>query len=348
MDPSTVFPIEVLQKVFEHCLLDWPSVDHAQCFIRGPSQSLDLSDGLWVLGRVNSAWRCATLSSNTLWSTVRITFSWLPLYQGQFWAIRRPPFSHGSNTASKILTEILHRSGSAPLSITLSLPLEIPRKEIFSDSVSSSLFALLSAQRYRWQSMELTAPQPIWRDFAQTSPSRLQALRSLRATVQNENFISPIISVCASVVDLTICAFYGDHTALPHIPTRMPFLQHLNIRSTHGYVLDAITAPCLQSLVLRLRTWGFLNSMSPMFRSRFIDFAQRSRCSNSLTALHFFGSNLNCRELVIILSSTSSDDASVPLLLPNLHALSFDSPDTLWVADVDFIFDMVEFRFLGG
>ncbi|KAK0227522.1 hypothetical protein IW262DRAFT_539420 [Armillaria fumosa] len=260
----------------------------------------------------------------------------------------RPHFSLYSKKPRKILTEILHRPGSAPLSIALiSLPIEPPREETLSDSVSGSLFARLSAQSHRWQSMELTAHDMIWEDFVEISPSRLQALRSLRATVQSGSFLFQIIGVCTSVVDLMICVTDGESRAdLPPIPVRMPFLQHLDIRSFQSNVLEAITAPCLQSL--RLQTSGSQNSM-PSFRSDFVDFVQRSRCSNSLTALDLSGSSCDYRELVAMLSHTSSGDASVPLLLPNLHTLSFDwdGPDVLCAEDLNLILDMVESRVAG-
>ncbi|KAK0472667.1 hypothetical protein IW261DRAFT_737006 [Armillaria novae-zelandiae] len=282
-DPSTVLPIELLQKIFKHYLLDWPNADVAAPLFNnptinfqplkqqplfenrqtlryltpGPVQSLDLSYGLWVLGKVNRAWRNATLSSETLWSTVRITFSSQPQwFQDLVWdrAIRKISFSPDSNIPSKILTEILSRSGSAPLSITLSLPVEMPREEILADAVSRSLFVLLSEQSHRWQWMELTVPTMIWEDFVQISPSRLETLRRLHATVQGGPFLFQIIGVCTSVVDLKISVtHWKSHTALPPIPIMMPFLQYLDIGSSQCDVLKAITAPSLKSLRLQTR-----------------------------------------------------------------------------------------------
>ncbi|KAK0471318.1 hypothetical protein IW261DRAFT_1425297 [Armillaria novae-zelandiae] len=57
----------------------------------------------------------------------------------------------------------------------------------------------------------------------------------------------------------------------------------------------------------------------------------------------FSGSSRDCRELITIHSHASSGDASVPLLLPNLHKLSFNDPNLLCAADVNLILDMVEF-----
>ncbi|KAK0471320.1 hypothetical protein IW261DRAFT_1572189 [Armillaria novae-zelandiae] len=368
-DPSTVLPIELLQKIFKHYLLDWPNADVAaplfnnplkqqplfenrQTQVRyltpGPVQSLDLSYGLWVLGKVNRAWRNATLSSETLWSTVRITFSSQPQwFQDLVWdrAIRKISFSPDSNIPSKILTEILSRSGSAPLSITLSLPVEMPREEILADAVSRSLFVLLSEQSHRWQWMELTVPTMIWEDFVQISPSRLETLRRLHATVQGGPFLFQIIGVCTSVVDLKISVtHWKSHTALPPIPIMMPFLQYLDIGSSQCDVLKAITAPSLKSL--RLQTRGYQSGM-PSFCSGFVDFIQRSSCSNSVVALDLSGGTCSCREVIEILSRTPSGDTSSPSLLPNLGTLLFDGMLALGRADLDLFLDMVEFRIAG-
>ncbi|KAK0432195.1 hypothetical protein EV421DRAFT_2040832 [Armillaria borealis] len=369
MDPSAVLPVELLQKIFQHYLSDrldpegpfpvnpfrgqkpYGYRQTIKYFTPSLAQALDLSDGLWVLGKVNSAWRSATLSSQTLWSTVLITLSsrpqWSPVLIMDR-AIRRLPFSSNSNIPSEILTEILHRSGNTPLSIALLFPIEVAREEVLSDSVSKSLFAQLSAQSHRWQSMELTAPAMIWEDFVQISPSRIEALRSLHATVSSGSFLFQIVGVCSCVVDLTIYVLNAasngmDHPALPPIPVRMPFLQHLHIRSRRVDVLEAITAPCLQSLTLKVLVYG---PDRPSFRSGFVDFIQRSHCSNSLTVL-----DLSCTcdygDLVAMLSHTSSRYTSIPSLLPNLHTLLFEAPGVLQAADVNLILDMVESRIAG-
>ncbi len=65
MDPSSRLPLELLQKVFQHYLSDRET----------PVQSFDHSDGLWVIGKVNSTWRRATLSNASFWSAIHATFA---------------------------------------------------------------------------------------------------------------------------------------------------------------------------------------------------------------------------------------------------------------------------------
>ncbi|KAK0439990.1 uncharacterized protein EV420DRAFT_1582695 [Desarmillaria tabescens] len=289
MDPSTVLPVE----------------------------SFDLSDGPWVLGRVNSAWRSVTVSSKFLWSTIVILdIPWLV------------------------------RSGDAPLSITLSVHIKIAHHQRLSDSASRSLFSLLSTQSHRWQSMNLKAHTSIWEDFMQISHS---PLHSLHAIVPDDSTLLQIPRICPNVVDLTLrvpkLANYRAFTVSPaHV--EMPFLQHLDIKSHHIDFLEAITATRLRSL--RFENFsGHSRSCSPLLR-----FIERSQCSNSLTELDLFWS-CDCRDLVAMLSRassppyTNSNQRIVPSVLPNLRTLSFLNPEILCDTDVNLILDMVESRIVG-
>ncbi|KAK0229389.1 hypothetical protein EDD85DRAFT_852976, partial [Armillaria nabsnona] len=361
MDPSTVLPVELLQMIFQYYLsnrektspLTLPNpfrgqrpCGHSQTIGLNltPSvvQSFDLSDGLWVLGRVNSAWRKATLSSKMLWSTVLITDHFkLGIYSRS-----------NSNIPIEILTEILHRSGDAPLHISLSFPIGVGREKILSDSASRSLFRLLSAQSHRWQWMNLTGPAVIWEDFAQIPPSRLEMLRSLRAIVPSASFLVQIVGVCLSVVDLMISSPYSNvHYALPPVHIGMPSLRYLDISSPYINILEAIVTPYLQSL--ELRGYAHQSSMRS-FRSVFTEFIQRSNCSNSLTTLNLYRT-CNCRDLVAMFSRTSSGprytdlnrSKSIPSLLPNLYILSYRDPGLLQATDVYLILDMIESRIAG-
>ncbi|SJK96887.1 uncharacterized protein ARMOST_00135 [Armillaria ostoyae] len=352
MDPSTVLPVELLQKIFQHYLSDRektspltspnPFQGQRPCGHWQTLQSFDLSDGLWVLGRVNSAWRKVTLSSKMLWSTVLITdYANLRIYSPS-----------DSNILIEILTEILHRSGDAPLHISLSFPIKVGREKILSDSASRSLFALLSAQSHRWQWMDLKAPAMIWEDFARIPPSRLGMLRSLRTIVPSASFLVQIVGACLSVVDLMMYSPYlNDHYTLPPVHIGMPSLRYLVISSRHINVLEAIAAPYLQSL--ELRGYAYQPSMLS-YHSVFTEFIQRSKCSNSLTTLNLYRT-CDCRDFIAMFSRTPSTprytdwnrSKSVPSLLPNLHTLSYRDPRTLQAADVNLILDMIESRIAG-
>ncbi len=280
--------------------------------------SFDLSDGLWVLGRVNSAWRKATLSSKMLWSTVLITdHVKLGIYSRS-----------NSKIPIEILTEILHRSGDAPLHISLSFPINVGREKMLSDSASISLFTLLSAQSHRWQWMNLTAPAVIWKISRRYFLPASRCYEVFAQIVPSASFLVQIVGVCLSVVDLMISSPYSNkHYALPPVHIGMPSLRYLDISSPYINVLEAIAAPYLQSLGLR----GYARRSTMLsFRSVFIEFIQRSNCSNSLTTLNLYRT-CDCRDLIAVFSCTSSiprytdlnRSKAVPSLLPNLHTLSY-------------------------
>ncbi|KAK0213865.1 hypothetical protein EDD85DRAFT_1029703, partial [Armillaria nabsnona] len=139
MDPSSVLPVELVSKIFCHYLTDRDI----------PVQSFDFSDGLWVLGKVSSVWRSTAYSSQSLWSTITITETLptcdsrkntLPL-SGSSLVSRKK----ASEARNQILTEILSRSGSYPLSLCISFPICIQDHEDI-PIADQPLCAILAAQ----------------------------------------------------------------------------------------------------------------------------------------------------------------------------------------------------------
>ncbi|KAK0241025.1 hypothetical protein EDD85DRAFT_817361 [Armillaria nabsnona] len=307
MDFSSRLPLELLQKVFRHYLSDRTI----------PVQSFDHSDGLWVLGQVNSTWRCAALSDASFWSSIKVTFTHphdrLPVASFSTNATNllapRPAASFdgkqenggiymvtASNGVVESLAHILSRSRVTPLSLSLYFPIERSARTI--PSTWRTFFSLLTAESNRIQSLKLAAPTAIWEDFSRIPPTRLPLLRKLHATFENGSVLIPVISCSPSIISLKIGLHY-DTPDISHFDgnsVRMPQLHRLAIRAPS--FLDSITAPNLNSLSL-------VDSTVPIppprpLSLRLGDFLHRSECV--LTAFEFFWRG-TLDELFIILSS---------------------------------------------
>ncbi|KAK0207475.1 hypothetical protein IW262DRAFT_534147 [Armillaria fumosa] len=366
MDFSSCLPLELLQKVFRHYLSDR----------KIPVQSFDHSDGLWVLGQVNSTWRCATLSDSTLWSSINGRFA--------------HPHDHPSNTTDlpvtrlmppprfnkkdddiyicsvsdgvvEALTCILSRSRLTPLSLSLHFPISVPPKTI--PSTWRTFCSLLFTQSNRFQTFFLTAPTAIWEEFSRIPPARLPLLRELHAILENCSMVVPVTSCCPSLIGLEIEAHYTatDNTYFDGSHVQMAQLRDLKLRAP--FVLECITAPNLYSLTLMESI--YMNSRRSLFL-RLGDFLHRSNCA--LTALDFFGYDTLDKLLTILSSIPTLESLSclcdlnmtfyerMSLILPKLRILSLHPTTStrlfrgVFVSHADAIplIDMVESRLAGG
>ncbi|PBK58611.1 hypothetical protein ARMSODRAFT_967595, partial [Armillaria solidipes] len=139
MDPSSDLPVELLSKIFRHYLTDHDI----------PVQSFNFSDGLWVLGKVSSAWRSTVNSSQSLWSTITITEAFpthdfqkdtLPLSDRSLVSQK-----NASKIRKEILTQVLRHSRGCPLTISISFPLSMRRGENIPTSDYQPLCTILTA-----------------------------------------------------------------------------------------------------------------------------------------------------------------------------------------------------------
>ncbi len=190
MDPSSVLPVELLSKIFHHYLTDREI----------PVQSFDFSDGLWVLGKVSSAWRSTANSSKSLWSTITITKA----FPTRDTRKDIPPLSNprvlsrknATERRKQILTEILSRSGDYPLIISISFPLYMQHREVVPTSDYWPLCTILAAHSHRWQAMELEGHPYLLNDFIFTPSFRLQSLRKLHAIVRDKAVLGQVARLC--------------------------------------------------------------------------------------------------------------------------------------------------------
>ncbi|KAK0454201.1 uncharacterized protein EV420DRAFT_605069 [Desarmillaria tabescens] len=224
MDPTFVLPLEIIHKIFHHYLKD----------CKYPVQSLDFSDGPWVLEKVSSAWRNAALISQSLWSSINIIIiepedplhnadlestrlgSGMPRSDGEI----LPPTGEASSddgeedkedplfvvlndTTNRIVTEILHRSGNSPLDVTILFPIilgTVPQSWI-------QFFSLIPTSSFRWKALDLEAPDELWEHFvgAASVPASYPTLRDMRALLERQSAIlTRIVRVCSNVEGLEL------------------------------------------------------------------------------------------------------------------------------------------------
>ncbi|KAK0431025.1 hypothetical protein EV421DRAFT_1855580 [Armillaria borealis] len=372
MDPSSRLPSELLQKVFQHYLSDRET----------PVQSFDHSDGLWVIGQVNSTWRNATLSNASFWSTIHATFAYPPdpatdSSDRDASRLSRPVDlaaifngeeindSHYNGIRSVVLTNnviqslgcILSRSRDIPLSVYTRFPIQTPQNTI--PQTWRTFFSLLTAESSRVQCLDLIVPTPIWDDLAVILPSRFQILQKLHATIESGPEFTPVISCCPTLLDLAIRTVHrssasriNDATRVNYSSIPMPHLHRLELVYASSF-LHSMHAQNLKSLTLICNyIEAYLSHASPL-----ADFLHRSKCA--LTNLDLIPTleSFTCRsDLNTVFYERMKSPSTI---LPRLRAFSLQiresitrlvnlSRGTRPVADATSVIDMVESRLSGG
>ncbi|KAK0481214.1 hypothetical protein EDD18DRAFT_797596 [Armillaria luteobubalina] len=348
MDPSSVLPVELLSKIFRHYLTDRED----------PVQSFDFCNGLWVLVNVNSAWRSMANSSKSLWSTITITKAFMrdtrkdaaPLSDRSLVSRK-----NANEIRKEILTEILRRSGSCPLIISISFPLSLQRGEVIRSSDYQPLCAILAVHCHRWQSVDIKGPPYLLNHFVHLPSSQLQSLQKLHVIVGDKAVLGQVLHICSGLVELVTGASKGECT-LGRI--EMPALEHLEIIGDTR-ALDCISAHHLRSL--KIECDPFANMRSDHRGSPVLDFLRHSECSVRAMDVYWCGTH---DDLEAILSLTPSLESlkccihfnraflakmkSPSSLFPHLHTLTLRFGQTIRFPHVKFILDIVESRLESG
>lgn len=313
MDPSSILPLEVIHKIFHHYLKDR----------RIPVQSFDFSDGPWVLGQVNSAWRSASLASKSLWSSITIIVierrldsayfestqlgSDMPQVGGDISPLIRevssnePVYVAPGDTANQVLAEILHRSGNVPLDVTISFPIVHTAPTAW-----TLFFSLLSTSSFRWTMLDLKAPDALWERFvgSTSAPASYPLLRDLHITLwKPSDILTRIIRACANVVTLIILSAVIGEVSAPEDPVLLLSLMHLDTDVPD--VLKAITSPALKYLSFR----GSIPEPKVSSKTYIIPFLLRSQSYQLI-------------DLDLLWSGTTEDVVEILSHIPTLQSLT--------------------------
>ncbi len=374
MDPTSVLPLEIIQKIFCHYLKDR----------KVPVQSFNFSNGPWVLGQVSSAWRNASLTSKSLWSSINITViecrldstDWettqlgSDLFQdnGDIPSLVSASSSSSDkddektitivpgDTSNEILAEILRRSGNLPLDVTISFPMlhYVP-------TACTQFFSLLSTSSFRWTALNLTAPDALWEQFVGTisAPASYPLLRDLRVTaLESPSMITRIVSACRNVVNLAINHVFSRAVDAPEDPFLMSSLKRFE--SDCPDILKVITAPALN--YLSLRRSSLIREPGASSGAFIISFLIRSQCSELIDVdLLWWGNFVDAVDILSHVPTLQSLSInfnfkasffimmkSTPSFLPLLQKLKLGGHCCEHTWDSNVVLDMVESRIADG
>ncbi|KAK0430268.1 hypothetical protein EV421DRAFT_1859621, partial [Armillaria borealis] len=313
-----------------------------------PAQSFDFSNGLWTTAN----------SSQSLWSTITITEA----FPTRDFRKDTPPLSdrslvsrkNASKIRKEILTEIFRRSGSCPLTLSISFPIRIQDREDIPIS-DQSLCAILAAHSHRWQFVQFMGHPCFWDHFLDIPSFRLQSLRKLNARVGDMAALGQVASLCPSLVELVTFVSKGEYT-LGRI--KMPALEYLSLKGNIG-ALDCISAPHLESLriISDLSHMSWTKKYSDPSGSHVLEFLRHSKCSVHTMNIKWRGTHDDLAAILSLTPSLESLECHMPFnravlesissLIPNLHTLTL-SFHLISFPDVKLILDMVESRLAGG
>jgi len=187
LSPARRLLPDILREIFYHCLPD----------DRNPT--LSAKEAPMLLTRICSIWRAIALSSPPIWARIHIALPGNPsLSFGvlSYTAItkRHLDFSKVMKLRCQVVKDWLTRSGTCPLSISLSHPIHFG--EAVEDSVdfdheahdvTEPLFRQISSFSSRWKHVELSMPVSVYKKLeSHISGDALPLLNSLRGDIERD------------------------------------------------------------------------------------------------------------------------------------------------------------------
>ena len=287
LSPVRRLPPDILHEIFRHCL---PS--H-----RNPV--MISSEAPLLLTRICSSWRSIAFASPKIWSKLHIPLPGDPGVSTGYEVIRdegvlnrrSKRFAQLMRSRCAIVREWLSRSGTCPLSLSISYPGYFSSFAVVGDrNQVEEMFDLLVSFAHRWQEIDISMPMKIYENFQSTlSPELFPTLRVFKANLFELH--------------------RPDSTTNP-TPIQLlgaPNLRRIGISATH--ITLNPTAHPIQPIWSNLTDIDFLSSITDKY---FLDLLRR--CSNLV------------RGRFIILSSwpepTTDVSTGRPVSLPRLKSLS--------------------------
>jgi len=214
LSPARRIPPDILREVFYRCL--------TAC--RNPT--LSATEAPMLLTRVCSLWRSVALSTPQIWAKLYIPLPGDPRLSSSYGVpndraleVRRQIFSKTMQLRCEAVKEWLDRSGSCPLSLSISYPFGyVSNNGVVHDEFADSLFQIICPSASRWKHLDLSLPLDIYQKLETNIP--LDSLSMLRGFKGN--------------------IFFQDSTPLVGEPTMIP-LQIIELPA-----LEALSINCLQ------------------------------------------------------------------------------------------------------
>ncbi|KAJ4479016.1 hypothetical protein J3R30DRAFT_2705685 [Lentinula aciculospora] len=189
-------PRELLMEIFFQVL---GSVD--------PEDVLDFDRGLWPLTHVCRLWRTLILNHTSFWTTVSL-----------------PGRTHYPPYSIHILSLFLDRSGSQPIFVDFTC------RDVA--KLPETLFSVLFAQSYRWETCKLRIPVFLTDRLSPGAIERTQLLRHLDLNLDLA-YSSPLVSSCknlfAGAPALRSVKLTGVPLALDTLGLRWSYLTHYDV-----------------------------------------------------------------------------------------------------------------------
>ncbi|KIM43023.1 hypothetical protein M413DRAFT_394032, partial [Hebeloma cylindrosporum] len=190
LSPARRLPPDILREIFYHCLPD----DH--------NPTMSAKEAPVLLTRVCSTWRAIALTSPPIWARLHISLPVNPSLFPGFGVLLSPTaiakryqvFSKVMELRCRVVKDWLTRSGTCPLSISLSTPFR--SKERVDDSVDAreayeateALFQQILSFSPRWKDVELSMPLFFYKKLeSHISGDDLPLLNSLRGNIQRNH-----------------------------------------------------------------------------------------------------------------------------------------------------------------
>ena len=184
---------DILQEIFYHCTSQ-------------PYPILSATEAPMLLTRVCSLWRSVALSSPRIWTRLHIPLPGDPRMSPNYGSygmkddraveVRRQIFSKMMQLRCRAVKDWLGRSGSLPLSLSISYPFECEPStngdSTEDDEVVDPLFLTIQPFASRWRHLDLSVPFHIYRKLETKIPlDNLSMLRYFKGTIFLHSYTPP-------------------------------------------------------------------------------------------------------------------------------------------------------------
>ncbi|KIM41451.1 hypothetical protein M413DRAFT_445447 [Hebeloma cylindrosporum] len=190
LSPARRLLPDILREIFYHCVVQ-------------PYPILSATEAPMVLTRVCSLWRSVALSSPRIWTRLHIPIPGDPQFSSRVNNDRGPElrhqmFSKTMELRCQAVKEWLGRSGSLPLSLSISYPFgyepSVGSNVVEDDEVADPLFRTIRPFASRWRDFNLSMPFHIYQKLETQIPlDNLSMLRHFTGIIHVHSSTQPTL-----------------------------------------------------------------------------------------------------------------------------------------------------------